>query len=333
MKQNIILSYIAKSQRRRLLCPLLLLMTVLFLAMCTSLPGYLSIQTLQKDQPLTDVPLQNTAYVRSPVSCLYYTGQDCWDHGTLVGHFYYTLCQDTCQFYILRASSGVPAAPYLEDVVVSGRLDSFGPELDTLAAGLADTLDWTKEGVLEASSSYYINGAAYLNIKELFLIILLCLVLIGDTAVLIRTVVYWRRPQLTPACRRLRKYGNPDSILRDAQKQLSRQIRIRTKDMVLTPDYLIEFSEDLSAIIPLESILWTYDHAALRHTLKGKQLSYTIHVVTVYGDEYNLRRKSAEDVRVIYNELTTRYPNYFYGYSKEHQTMVRHLIQEMKREQ
>ena len=84
--------------------------------------------------------------------------------------------------------------------------------------------------------------------------------------------------------------------------------------------------------IPLPEVLWIYDHAAMRRTIKGRQLSYTIHVVTMKCEEYTLTGKSHREVSAIYHELNTRYPNFFFGYSKEHQEMVQYVLHEMKNE-
>lgn len=332
MKANMILSYIAKSQRRRLVYPSLLLLTILFLTSRTFAFSYLRMKNLPQDQIITYSAAQHSLFTRAPVSRLYYTGEDYWDGGQLTGHFYYALLDQSCQYYVIKASAGRPAASVLENYTVVGRIDSFGDELDTLNSNMAKRLNWTETGLENMTAPFYINETAYLPRREIFLIAILLLTSAAAAAVLIRTGIYLVNPRLTPAYRKLGKYGDPEEILSRAQRQLSQKSLIRTRDMVLTSDYLIEFSEDLSAIIPLESVLWTYDHAALRHTLRGRQLSYTIHVVTVHGDEYNLKQKSAEDVQVIYHELTTRYPNYFYGYSREHQQMVRHLIKELKSE-
>lgn len=330
MKANMILSYIARSQRRRLVYPALLLLVVLFLLSRTFAVSYLRMKRLPQDQIITYSTAQNSVFTRAPVSKLYYTGEDYWSGGQLTGHFYYALLDQSCQYYVIKASAGRPAAPVLENYTVVGRIDPFGEELDTLNASMADRLNWTAAGLETMTAPFYINETVYLPRREILLIVILALAFAAAAAVLIRTGIYLVNPRLTPAYRKLRKYGDPEEILSRAQRQLSQKSLIRTRDMVLTSDYLIEFSEDLSAIIPLESVLWTYDHAALRHTIHGRQLSYTIHVVTVHGDEYNLKQKSAEDVQVIYHELTTRFPNYFYGYSKEHQKMVRHLIRELE---
>ena len=50
------------------------------------------------------------------------------------------------------------------------------------------------------------------------------------------------------------------------------------------------------------------------------------------GEEYTLTGKSHREVSAIYHELNTRYPNFFFGYSKEHQEMVQYVLHEMKNE-
>ncbi len=332
MTQSIILSYIAASQKRRLIFPLLLFLTVIFLFLRTSALQYLRMNTLHTDQVIDLPTARESVFIHAPVSRLYYSGEDYWNNGQLSGHIYYALLDDTCQYYVINASAGRPAELILENYTVTGRIDSFGEELTALTQNMAKRLNWTDSALREISSSYYINETVYLNGREIFLIIVLMLTGLASLFILIRTISFWFFPKLTSAYQKLRKYGDAEEILEDAETQLADHSLIRTRDMALTSSYLIEFSEDLSAIIPLESVLWTYDHAALRYTIRGKQLSYTIHVVTVYGDEYNLKQKSAEDVQVIYNELTTRFPNYFYGYSKEHQQMVRHIIKDLSDE-
>ncbi len=333
MKQSTILSYIAVSQRRRLIFPVLLLLTVLFLLLRTSALNYLRMDTLKEDQVIDLSTARESVFIRAPVSRLYYTGEDYWSNGILSGHIYYALSEGTCQYYIINASAGRPAETVLENYTVTGRIDAFGSELSDLTQTMAHRLNWISSALGEITSSYYINETVYLNRREIFLLLVLALTGVCGLIVLIRTLIYWCFPKLTPAYRKLHKYGDAEAILEDAEAQLAEHSLIRTRDMVLTNDYLIEFSGDISAIIPLESVLWTYDHASLHYTFRGKQLSYTIHVVTVYGDEYSLKKKSAEDVQVIYNELTMRFPDYFYGYSKEHQQMVRHIIKELQDEE
>lgn len=327
-----ILSYIARSQRKRLIYPFLLLLSVVFLASRTSVYSWLHMNMLPSNQAVTSDITRHSSYVSAPVERLYYTGEDYWIGGQLTGHYYYALIDGACQYYVIRASAGRPAFATLENYTVSGRIDVFDREFDTLNRALANRLNWSSAALSGVSSHYYINETAYLTRREVFFIAVLAVVFLGTLAALIRTLIYYFNPRLTPAYRKLYKYGNPETILADAEQQLMNRILIRTRDMVLTADYLIEFSEDVSAIIPLESVLWTYDHAAMHYTLRGRRLTYTIHVVTVHGDEYNLKQKSAEDVQMIYHELTTRYPDYFYGYSKEHQQLVKHLIKEMNEE-
>ena len=332
MKSEMILSYIRKSELKRLFYPAILLLLTLFILSRTSALSLLATGELPDNQVIyRTTARRETGFVREKLDKLYYTGQDYWNKGNLLGHYYYALLDGTCQYYIINAETGVPAEEVLENYTVTGRIEVFGKELSTLNEAMAAALTWYPEALRSMTSSYYINETDYLQAKERFLILLLTAVLAVSLIIVIRTCVYWAAPRLTPAYRRLRKYGNPEEILAKVEEELYNSSRIRTRDMVLTASYLLEFSADVTAIIPLEAVLWTYDHASMRYTLRGKTLSYTIHVVTIYGDEYNLKKKSAEDVQVIYNELTSRFPNYFYGYSREHQQMVRHIIRESEK--
>lgn len=164
------------------------------------------------------------------------------------------------------------------------------------------------------------------------LMVVLLLVFVLMIVVFIRTFLYIINPRLTKTYRNLEHYGNPEKILNDVEKQIRRRILLQTKTLILTPRYLVELSDDICAIIPLPEVLWIYDHAAMRRTIKGRQLSYTIHVVTMKGEEYTLTGKSHREVSAIYHELNTRYPNFFFGYSKEHQEMVQYVLHEMKNE-
>ena len=327
MKSEMILSYIRKSERRRLVFPLLLLALVIFLLSRIQVMSYLQTAQLPDNQVLyRSIARKTTGFVREKLDHLYYTGQDYWNNGTLTGHYYYTLPESTCQYFIINAEPGVPAAQELENYTVTGKIEAFGSEFNTLNAAMAEILSWNPEGLRSVSSPYYINETVYLRTRERFLILLLAAAFVITAGILIRIGVFWLFPRTTPAYRRLSEYGDPQELLARAEEELYHSVRTRTRDMVLTASFLLEFSADVTAIIPLSSVLWTYDHASLRYTLRGKTLSYTIHVVTDRGDEYNLKKKTAEEVQLIYHELTSRFPNYFYGYSKEHQQMVRHII-------
>lgn len=328
-----ILSYIRKNQCKRLFYPLMLLGVVIFLVWRSPVTEYVTKRTISNAVLINDSMAKKVLYAKIKTGTLYYSGEDCLAGGELVGHYYYELIGGSCHFYLIRAVAGYPASKTLEGQTIIGRVDAFEPEiLDPLTQKLAEDISWDAKSLKSVCQKYFVNQTAYLNRREIVLMVVLLLVFVLMIVVFIRTFLYIINPRLTKTYRNLEHYGNPEKILNDVEKQIRRRILLQTKTLILTPRYLVELSDDICAIIPLPEVLWIYDHAAMRRTIKGRQLSYTIHVVTMKGEEYTLTGKSHREVSVIYHELNTRYPNFFFGYSKEHQEMVQYVLHEMKNE-
>ena len=328
-----ILSYIRKNQCKRLFYPLMLLGVVIFLVWRAPVTEYVTKRTISNAVLINDSMAKKVLYAKIKTGTLYYSGEDCLAGGELVGHYYYELIGGSCHFYLIRAVAGYPASKTLEGQTIIGRVDAFEPEiLDPLTQKLAEDISWDAKSLKSVCQKYFVNQTAYLNRREIVLMVVLLLVFVLMIVVFIRTFLYIINPRLTKTYRNLEHYGNPEKILSDVEKQIRRRILLQTKTLILTPRYLVELSDDICAIIPLPEVLWIYDHAAMRRTIKGRQLSYTIHVVTMKGEEYTLTGKSHREVSAIYHELNTRYPNFFFGYSKEHQEMVQYVLHEMKNE-
>lgn len=328
-----ILSYIRKNQCKRLFYPLMLLGVVIFLVWRSPVTEYVTKRTISNAMLINDSMAKKVLYAKIKTGTLYYSGEDCLAGGELVGHYYYELIGGSCHFYLIRAVAGYPASKTLEGQTIIGRVDAFEPEiLDPLTQKLAEDISWDAKSLKSVCQKYFVNQTAYLNRREIVLMVVLLLVFVLMIVVFIRTFLYIINPRLTKTYRNLEHYSNPEKILSDVEKQIRRRILLQTKTLILTPRYLVELSDDICAIIPLPEVLWIYDHAAMRRTIKGRQLSYTIHVVTMKGEEYTLTGKSHREVSAIYHELNTRYPNFFFGYSKEHQEMVQYVLHEMKNE-
>lgn len=328
-----ILSYIRKNQCKRLFYPLMLLGVVIFLVWRSPVTEYVTKRTISNAVLINDSMAKKVLYAKIKTGTLYYSGEDCLAGGELVGHYYYELIGGSCHFYLIRAVAGYPASKTLEGQTIIGRVDAFEPEiLDPLTQKLAEDISWDTKSLKSVCQKYFVNQTAYLNRREIVLMVVLLLVFVLMIVFFIRTFLYIINPRLTKTYRNLEHYGNPEKILNDVEKQIRRRILLQTKTLILTPRYLVELSDDICAIIPLPEVLWIYDHAAMRRTIKGRQLSYTIHVVTMKGEEYTLTGKSHREVSAIYHELNTRYPNFFFGYSKEHQEMVQYVLHEMKNE-
>ncbi len=329
-----ILSYIRKTQLKHLFYPLMLLSVVIFLVWRSPVTDYVTKRTISNAVLINDSIAKKVLYAKIKTGTLYYSGEDCIAGSELIGHYYYELVNGTCHFYLIRATAGYPASETLNGQTIIGRVDAFESEtLDPLTQKLAENISWDAASLKSVCQKYFINQTAYLNTREIVLMAVLLAVFVLMIVIIIQTITYIINPRLTKTYRNLEHYGDAERILTDVEKQIHRKILFETKTLILTPRYLVELSDEICAIIPLEAVLWIYDHATMRRTLKGKQLSYTIHVVTMKGEEYTLNGKTHREVSAIYHELNTRYPNFFFGYSKEHQEMVQYVLHEMKNEE
>ncbi|CVI67918.1 hypothetical protein NDGK_01057 [Clostridiales bacterium CHKCI001] len=330
---NNITQYIRRSQCQQIIYPIILLVLTVLITTQQPIFDYMHLRSVAPTSPLSSVISHERFYVKTEHANLYYTGQDYWLNGELTGHYYYELTDNYCRFYILPASSGIPATSYLEDVTITGQAISFMDTTDEILSVMAQKLNWNKEGLNEITDPYIINTLVYLPLREqiLFIALLICIVI--SFISIIRMLIYIINPLESPACRRLRKYGNLSQIITQVEQELDNNCIIRTSNMALTPNYLIEFSEDVSAIIPLSSVLWTYKHGDLRRNWKfQKKMRYSLHVITNKGDNFTFKNKQSADVEQILNELTNRYPSFFYGYSEEHQELMNHILKDLKME-
>lgn len=140
-------------------------------------------------------------------------------------------------------------------------------------------------------------------------------------------------PALSHSYRKLKKYGNPKKLRRASQKEIKENLIWKNDHLCLTPKYLVDQTDEWG-IIPLESVLWVFTMHFMHYRPRSKknEMRYQLEIVTITGDSYLIDRCSSEDVRRIRAELEERYPNFFYGFSKEHEEMVNYIVAENKKE-
>ncbi|MFQ9510523.1 MAG: DUF6709 family protein [Lachnospiraceae bacterium] len=333
MKKNNILLYIRRCQYKKILYPLLLIAVVLAILIKHPIWNFVSVTHLPADVSLSDAYQTNTVFVSSSPTNLYYTGYDYIRNGKLSGHYYYALTNDKCQLYIIPSQEGKQALEQINQPKIIGSLKEAGPTFDGLIDNIAKEIQWSSEDLLSICEPYVISEVDLLPFRQILLFISLIICLILALIAFLRMLLYLFIPKLTPTYRKLKKYGNRETIIKEVEYELENEVITSTNDMVLTTNYLVEFSEDLSAIVPLSSVLWAYKHGYINRTWQLKRrMKYTFHVVTVKGDNYSFKNKAKKDVELIQDELSRRFPNFFYGYSEEHAEMVRHIIKEAKAE-
>ncbi len=334
MEQKGILHYIRICQLKRLLYPLVLLVLTGLILFNLPLVEYLHVEQAAPDKPLSGAISNSRAYVRTAASDLYYTGNDYYLDGVLTGHYYYQLTDDYCRFYILRPTAGKPAETYLESRVITGRVVKFDDTTEALVREFAEELEWSTEGLMSISDPYLVNEVVYFPISQGILFVIALILALFSLVGLIYTLILLICPKLSRTYLRLKNYGSASKILQDADAELSSRRLLEEGNTILTPKYLVEFSPDASAVIPLESVLWIFKTSRMKYVLKDRRerMFFTLRIVTIAGDTFIIRDKKKADIDQIENVLTERYPNFFYGYSDEHDKMVRYILRESKRE-
>lgn len=325
-----ILQYIRRSLLLKIPYPAVILILVLVIA--HFLPLWDAVSPAKLDGNPTGKQIRDQDCVTKQLDVLYYSGYDYRRNGSIRGHYYYHLTDSRCDFYLIASGTDPIAPPELRQYTVTGRLESDAELRTDLIRLVAEDISWTEAGLRRITSNYMINELTRFEVKDLVLICILLAAGLISLISFLRMLLYLIRPTLSPAYRRLKHYGNARKLMAAVEREMKENCLIRTKDMCLTPGYLVEFSEDLSAIVPLKDVLWAYDHSTM-HSFLGLRphLTYTLHLITMLGEHYTFKHKKKEDVDRILNELSVRFPNFFIGYSEEHQKIVRHILKEEKK--
>ena len=143
-----------------------------------------------------------------------------------------------------------------------------------------------------------------------------------------------KRGTLSRLYRLLERYGNADAILRDAISELKDHCIFSHGGLALTPKYLFDFSGREKAVVPLESALWVFRLQDMKYSFRADRdvMHYSMRIYTITGDTFILKDQKKADLDAIEDLLTERYPNFFYGYSEEHDRMVHYLLRENEKE-
>jgi len=334
MKPKVILSHIRTLYIRRLLYPLILLFAAVLILSRQPLFEFLNVTEVSASGSLSQAVNDRVEYAKTYARDLYYSGNDYYSEGSLVGHIYYQVTDSLCRFYILEPAAGKPAETYIAERAVTGRLEKIDGDTLELLNNLAETLSWSVDGLSGVCDPYLINEVVYFPASQKLLFILVALALLVGVCSMLYDLLLIAFPKLSRSVRRLSGYGDREEILLDANRELAESPILYRGSMTLTPKYLFDFSSDVSAIVPLESVLWVFDTQKLRFSLQERRekMVYTLRVVTISGHTFELRNKQKDDLDTIMEVLTDRYPNFFYGYSEEHDTMVHYILKENRRE-
>lgn len=192
---------------------------------------------------------------------------------------------------------------------------------------------------LVLSAFFFLNVPALFYAKDVpfflsFIRAVIFILLLAAFADLLFKVIVLLFPRVSRAVRTLSGYGKAEEIMADAEAAFLGPHLLEQDNVVLTEKYLFKFAGTNSAIVPLTSVLWVFGLNNMRYsfTEKRERMVYFLRVVTISGKVYKFASLYKKNIDKITDTLSERYPNFFYGYSDEHDKMVRYILSENKRE-
>ena len=169
--------------------------------------------------------------------------------------------------------------PQIDSVRIRGRVLKGNTAYDALLDRLSQDLNWTKEGISQKTSGYFISEPAFRLVSST---LLMGIYLATGAYALIRLllyILYICLPALSPACRKLRLYGKPSAMLSQAEEELATLPQLATEDMFITEHYFIVLANYGVAIVPIQEIIWIYKYSTLHKILWHHfSISYTLHI-------------------------------------------------------
>ena len=236
------------------------------------------------------------------------------------GYYYFTIIDETAYFFIISEENLKNRPEILESYKGKARLTKTTEIDEKMFSDYAETLGWTPEALKNSASTVFINELEYTPM--LYTILLIFIVLLGMILLFLvcTNLIYMNFTDLHPAVRKLKKFGSKQTQLRALSYELEKSIVLIADKIVITRNYLVEFSDSSLVIIPLIKITRVYEHTKWHRILWVKiNLSYTLNVVVTKYFTVSLKENKKDAVETILEYLQTNYLDTKVGYTDDNQ--------------
>lgn len=333
MKNSYIIDTIRKALFWQLIFPFLLLLAALTVYIKTPKDNFFNPRPLNSKSHYENFYNRDLPHVTVEVPALYYTGFDYLVNGRVCGHYYYTLNDGYCQFYLLDREGGTAEDGPVGPVSLRGRLIELEPvEYNTLVKSMAEKLGWSAASLTEITAGYAVSTLPYPFYFNLFFYLLLYGCLFLTTFDLMLSVSYIIWPYSSPTFRYLKAFGEVRTLLPKVEMEIKHVTMAQAGSMYLTPNYMINLDTVRTLILPLQSVLWIYYHSHLSR-LPGLRLrlNYTLHIVARDGRTYDFTKKKKEELDFILDIIRERRPEILTGYSEANKSEARRQVRRFEK--
>lgn len=258
MKNSFILSEIRNDLARRLLLPIFVVAAALLVL------HFSPRDNIFKQRPLNYKSQYENFYnrllpcVHVEAEDLRYTGFDCISGGTVKGHYYYTLVDGFCQFYLLGKEAGAPIQSVINTLNIHGRLIELDKEqYESLLDAIAEHLGWKSSSLRQITAPYAVSSLTfsfYLNLAGRLAVNLCLLIGLAD---LFCSLIFLAFPLASPAFRYLKNAKEARKRIFQVEQALPSSVSLISGRLYLSASCLLYLDGTKTRLIPLKEIIWT----------------------------------------------------------------------------
>lgn len=324
MKKYFIYSYIKKISLRSATISFLALILLIIIAYIIPFNEVFSLSSMSYANSASTVYDSGVEYIEITLNNAKYTGFDCIKHGKVYASYYYSLVNNQCTFILVKNSSSSPLPEILNDYTIQARLIKSNSLSDSMMEDFADKLGWTTEGLRKVSSSVIIDETAYHT--DIYYYIALCLIIVAILLIsfIIINMIYAFVPRIFPACITFNRLSGRKHKIAHVDFELNSRVILKSGNITLTESYIVATSFLNIEIIPINTIVWAYEHSSWHHILWFKtKLTYTLHLLCRHNIYIYSPKNTKNDIDTVFNYLLDNYPNIIFGYTKENKRLAR----------
>lgn len=330
--------YISKNiqsfYKRRIISPIIYLLLLIILTLILPIPQMAApkhVNTSANDTSLESMYKDRTKYVKADLTELYFTGYTKeWLYGT-EGYYYYTMINDKCVIVLLSPKTCQQGIPQIDTISLPVKILHNSKSQDQLLNAMAVDLNWSTQGIHSTVSDYMLSEPAATDFRtKLFLFVYWFTGIFAMISIIVYGI-YIAFPKYSLPVQRLRAYGNPTQILKQAEEELATLPQLATEDMFITEHYFIETSNFGIAIVPIDQIIWIYKYSTLHKFLWHHfSISYTLHITAANKHYIKCPKNVKSDIDGIMDYLAEANHEILVGFSEENRLKVEEIQDDFK---
>jgi len=324
--EHYISNNIKASYKRKLPCPAIYLIIIVFCWHIFSLSELLFPASFTKESTIESLYADENKYVNAHLTDLHFTGYTRTFLGNTIGYYYYTIRNEECYFVLLSPRSCEEGLPFISELTVPAALYPSNDTYQQLLDNVARDLGWTGAGIRSKVSPYYLSQPDFNPIGNT----LLFLFIFGTGAYalisILLAVLYIKKPVLSPPCRDLGLYGDKEVLLEQAEEELATLPQLATEDIFITEHFFILVSEYGIAIIPIDQIIWIYKYSTMHKFFWYHfSITYTLHISANKHLYLRCPKNVKSDIDGIADYLAEANHDILVGFSEENRLKAQEI--------